>query len=670
MLRANEVRSSISFQRTKKYDMRLFLIAIGLLACSWLSAQPTYTTAKTTSEKARKSFEAGRKAMQENDPADAIRSYKKALELDPKFAEARFYLGGAHFAGGNWAEAEAAWEQAMAEAPDFATNKALLPLAEAEWKQRKFIECAEHAEAYAKDITNYKKNRYEARRMAENARFTEEALKNPVPFNPQPLPAAINTVESEYLPALTADGTTLIFTRLIGGYNEDFYQSERTRSDTSDWQTAVELTGINSTQNEGAQAISADGTWLVLTACNRREDGSQGGCDLYLSQYKNDEWTQPTPFSAPVNSTSWDAQPSISADGKSLYFSSDRPGSRGGRDLWVVYRSASGKWGTPQKLDSLINTLGDEQTPFIHPDGQTLYFTSNGHPGMGNNDIYFSRKQPDGTWGKPENLGFPINTEAHEGTLCVSLDGKTAYFAAERPEGKGKLDLYYFDMPLAARPRPVTYARIKVTDGVTGRPLIAKIEISDLSDGHNYLTANTKKSGTALVCLPAGTDYAVTVAKDKYLFHSENFNLTNSGTYDKPFELKLQIWPVRPDSTSANPSIPAIGHPVVLRNVFFETGSSQLRPESNLELGVLARFMTDNPTVRFQINGHTDDVGDDNSNQRLSEARADAVRTWLVGQGISAERLRTKGYGESKPVMPNDTDEHRAANRRTEFEAW
>jgi outer membrane protein OmpA-like peptidoglycan-associated protein len=653
--------------------MRHLIILLGTLCIStWAAAQPTYTTTKTTTEKARKDYDAGRAAMRNNDAAEAIRAYKRALETDPNFVEARFYLGGAHYAAQNWADAEAAFEQAMREAPDYEPGKALLPLAEAEYEQGKYTECADHAAAYAELPGLAERSRKQARRLSENARFAAIAVPNPVPFVPKNLGAGINSIGSEYLPTLTADGSTLIFTRLEGGYDENFYESHR--SDSTDWDTAEQLEGINTTQNEGAQAISADGSWLVFTACNRRDDGSQGSCDLYLSQIKNEAWTKPTPFAAPINTASWDAQPTISADGRTIYFSSERPGGSGGRDLWQVSRTATGKWGAPLNLGTQINTEGNEQTPFIHPDGKTLYFTSDGHPGMGQNDLYMVRMQPNGAWSTPLNLGYPINTRAHEGTLSVSLDGTTAYFAADRPEGLGRLDIYSFELPQAVRPEPVTYARIKVTDATTGRPLVAKVELFGLPDNAELQNLSTKKNGMALFCLPTGVRYGLNVTKNRYLFHSEHFDLVESGAKTEPYTLHIELWPVAADSTTATttttPTMPAAGHPVVLKNVFFTTGSSELRSESNAELDVLARFMTDNPTVRIQINGHTDDVGDDASNQRLSEARAESIKTHLIAQKVSAERIRAVGFGERNPVAPNDSDANRAKNRRTEFEVW
>ena len=224
---------------------------------------------------------------------------------------------------------------------------------------------------------------------------------------------------------------------------------------------------------------------------------------------------------------------------------------------------AGGKWEKPEKLPAHINVGGKVQTPFLHPDGQTLYFSADSLPGMGGSDIYFTRREPDGVWGKPQNLGFPINTKGEEGMLIVSLDGRTAYFASDRPGGKGGLDIYTFELPAFARPQPVTYAKAKVTNASTGYPLTAKVEFTDLKTGKVFASSSTKSDGTFLVCLPAGKEYALNVSKTNFLFFSDNFNLVENATIDKPFLLNIELQPI--DTLTGA----SAGKPVVLRNVFF-----------------------------------------------------------------------------------------------------
>jgi outer membrane protein OmpA-like peptidoglycan-associated protein len=378
----------------------------------------------------------------------------------------------------------------------------------------------------------------------------------------------------------------------------------------------------------------------------------------------------------PINLNTWDAQPSLSADGRALYFSSERKSSVGGKDIFVSYRNELGAWGLPQSVGDSINSLGDDQAPFIHPDGQTLYFTSDGHPNFGKRDLFFSRLHPNGKWGKPQNLGYPINTKESEGTLIVSLDGKMAYFT-KSIEG-GKHDLYQFELYEAARPQPVTYSKITVTDALTGEPLRALTEVQDVATQKSIFNDLTDAEGNALICMTIGKNYSLEVSKDGYLFYSENFNLSHelkdSISIDKPVKINIKLRKIgdkivqqnRPTEGGGN-EMPNRGEAIILKNVFFEIGSAALRPESTTELMRLKQLLEKNNSLNIEIQGHTDNVGNDRDNQKLSENRAKAVYNFLISQGIVASRLSYRGFGESQPIAPNDTPQGRLQNRRTAF---
>ncbi len=634
------------------------LLVVGTSA--FAQQQPPYFTVESAPNKAKSAYNDGVTEARDGNAVVALGYFERALRECPTFIDAQLWWADSQFEIDDFQRAEEGYKKVISLDSQY-VPRAFIYLAECEWQQNKFEEAAAHAERYLGSNPQNSNLLREAKRLAVNARFAAGAVKNPVPFDPQPVGNGINSPADEYLPSLTADGLTMIFTRR-DGFDENFYQSEWKNGA---WQNAEPLDGVNTGQNEGAQHISPDGSWLVFTACNRRDDGSQGSCDLYWSQLKSSGWTKPVPFSATINSPHWDAQPCISADGKTLFFSSMRPGGKGGRDLWVTMRQPGGKWSKPENLGASINTTGDEQTPFLHPDGQTLYFTSNGLPGMGENDLYFVRRQSDSTWGAPQNLGYPVNTKVQEGALTVSLDGRTAYFAANRPDGQGGIDIYQFELPEHARPQPVTYARARVKDAATGKPLVAKVDFTDLKTGQSFVLASTKTDGTFLVCLPAGKDFSLNVSKEGYFFYSENFNLVETATFEKPFSLEIELQAITSGEATSGGA-----KPIALRNVFFETGSASLRPESSAELDRLAGLLTGVPTLKIQINGHTDNVGDDASNQRLSEARAKAVFDYLIGKNIPGERLKFKGFGESQPVETNDTPEGRGRNRRTEFVVW
>lgn len=405
--------------------------------------------------------------------------------------------------------------------------------------------------------------------------FRREAMANPVPFTPENMGAGVNSPDDEYLPTLTADGKTLIFTRYNRPYMaEDFYQS---RLAGSQWGKAVRMAQpLNSDENEGAGCISQDGRILYFTACNR-PDGL-GRCDLYISYRKNGGWSTPQNLGPGVNSKAWESQPCLSIDGQTLYFVSNRDGGYGGMDIYQT-RLVEGRWTAPENLGPTINTQGDEKSPFVSFDDEKLYFASDGHIGMGGLDLFVCTRNDGGGWSTPENLGYPINTLGDESSLIVSPDGTTAIFSSDKFGGQGGLDLYSFALPEAVRPQPVEY----------------KEEITEVV-----------------------------------------------------------------------PTL-EVGQVVTLNNVFFQTGKYALLEVSIVELDKVVEMMKANPTMRIELGGHTDNVGNAAANQKLSEQRAKSVYDYLVKQGIASDRLSFKGYGDTQPVADNDTPEGRQQNRRTVF---
>lgn len=660
----------VYFVSTKPiYNMLRFFFLLALLVSFYPSfSQQKFTTAKTAPAKLKTLYERGVRTAALGELDDALSDFAKALQADPTFIDAQIEWANIKNQQNKLEEAERGYEKALA--IDSAYEMGVFySLGIVEFDQKKYDEAEVHFEYFLKNAPKISPARRAAtEKYLKNLRFTADALKNPVPFEPKNLGPNINTPGAEYLPTITADGETLIYTAFRGG-QEDFFSSKKK---DGIWQKGEPIEAVNTPNNEGAQSISADGKFLVFTACHRRD--GVGGCDLFYAELKNGKWTAVRNLGPPVNSPGWESQPSLSADGRFLYFSTERKGGQGGKDIWVSQRQANGKWGEPQNLGKPVNTPGEEQAPFIHADGQTLYFMSNGLPGMGGFDLYLSRRQPDGTWGEPQNLGFPINTEGNEGALSISLDGKTAFFASDllnvkkgvssldNPQGQGTTDIYSFELPERDRPLPVTYVKATVTDAQTGLPLIARAEFVELKTGKIFANAETEADGVFLVALPAGGNYALNVSKEKYLFYSENFALDSLGSYDAPFLLTAPIVPI-----PTSPDKAAAASPIVLKNIFFETGSAVLRPESHTELDRLKKLMTDNPALRIQINGHTDNLGSDTDNQKLSENRAKAVHDYLTQAGIAASRLQYVGFGESSPLGSNDTEAGRQQNRRTEF---
>lgn len=642
----------------------LFLIGTFIFtAVVGISAQD-YLTADQVGGKVKKMYEQALDYNRAGQYQDALKALDQALEKTPEFIDAVLLRADLLLLLSRPAEAEKGFQEALRLAPQY-NRLAYKLLGQAQMEQAKYAEAAVNFEEYLRTARLGEKDRLDVDRLLVNARFAAEAIAHPVPFQPESLGDSINTPLPEYLPSLTADEQFLVYTTRVDNRQEDLFVSEKKNGV---WTKGRPLESLNTAFNESRPSISADGKLMVFVRDDRR-----GNFDLYYSEKGSLGWSEPKPIGPPVNTGAWESQPSLSADGRELYFAGDRPGGQGGLDIWVSRRRQDGSWGNPQNLGPTINTSQNEQAPFIHADGQTLYFMSKGHPGMGQYDLFLSRRQADESWGQPVNLGYPINTAGNEGALIVSLDGKTAYFDSDKlgPGGKfqdiGNADIFQFDLHPEIRPLPVTYVKAVVTDAETDQRLDAGVDFIELKTGSVFASSLTGSSGEFLVCLPAGRDYALHVSKKGYLFHSENFALADSSSLDKPYLMRIALSPIPPESEK--PDRPLESKPVVLRNVFFETGSAALLPESIGELNHLKELLENHPSLRIRINGHTDDVGSEADNLTLSENRARAVYDWLVAQGIPADRLGFKGFGESSPIDSNDTEEGRRNNRRVEFEA-
>jgi outer membrane protein OmpA-like peptidoglycan-associated protein len=499
--------------------------------------------------------------------------------------------------------------------------------------------------------------RQEVEMRMESCRFAMDALMNSVEFDPQRLSDSVNSSFDEYWPSLSIDNSRLVFTRLIRAPGmlpqEDFYVSERT---DYGWSLARPIEEINTPDNEGAQCLSADGSILFFTACNR-PDG-MGSCDIYYSVLTDDGWTDPVSAGPPLNSSSWDAHPSLSSDNRYLYFSSNRPGGKGGRDIWRAELLGVGpqgrlKWKEPVNLGDSVNTPGNETSPFIHAGNKNLYFASDYHIGMGRFDIFMSEITDDSVFTKPVNLGYPVNTFNDEQGMFISADGLTAFFSSPR-ENPPDIDIYSFSLEESLRPHPATYARVNVYDEKTMLPLRASVELTNLTAGEFVRrTEVTDKRGKTLLCLPAGNNYAFSVEKEGYLFYSEHFDLSETKQSYDPYELDIMLKSID------------IGAEMDLYNIYFETDSFTILPESEPELTRLAGFLETNPSLEVEIQGHTDNTGDSEHNLKLSENRAGSVAGYLISYGIDSKRLSMAGFGEDKPVADNDTEEGRRLNRRT-----
>ncbi len=573
--------------------------------------------------------------MLKNRPKEAVACYKKAIEVSPKFmTDNNFYLGKAYVAMADYENAKLSFQN--------------------------FIK-------FERISPNLKE---EAQRLIKNSDFAISLIKNPKPFKPVNVGAGINTANGEYFPAITADGKQFMFTRALprndikGANNEDFFIS--VKSNTV-WQTATPINEINSYGNEGAPTLSADGNIMFFASCSDEfgDYGSPdrkgaGSCDIFYSQKINGKWSKPRNGGAAINSTNWETQPSFSSDGKSLYFIKGYRG-RGPQakdiDIYVSVIGDDGKFKPAVKLNENVNSKGNEESVFIHPDNMTLYFASDGHPGLGGTDLFMSKRQADGNWGPAVNLGYPINTSLDENSLLVDPAGKLAYFASSREGGFGDLDIYQFELPEDIRPEKITFTKGKIYNAKTKEPLEATFELFDLETQKQVTQSYSQKNGEFFVTLTANKNYMVNVNREGFAFYSDNFSLKGKTTdFNKPFILDIPLEPIDTNTT------------IELKNVFFDVAKWDLKPESKAELDKLIDFIVKNPTLKIEFGGHTDSDGDKKSNFTLSSNRAKAVVDYLVTNGkIAATRLTYKGYADTKPKVKNDSAENKAKNRRTEF---
>ncbi len=464
----------------------------------------------------------------------------------------------------------------------------------------------------------------------------------------QNLGDSINSKYLEYFPSITIDGNTLVFNRRIG--QEDFFVSEKKNGI---WGKAVPLPGnLNTEENEGAQTISQDGKTLIFTGCNM-PDG-EGSCDLYFSYITKQGWSERINIGRTINTEYWESQPSLSPDKRVLYFAARDPSGFGGSDLYMSSIQANGKWGNPVNMGPNINTSADESCPFIHADNQTLYFSSKGLQGYGDADLFFVKKLPDGSWSKPQNLGYPVNTIDEESSLVISSDGVTGYYASDGIDSRGGLDLYSFELPVQDRPNKTLWIKGKVFDQKTNFGLPSAVELINLATAQTINKVQTDEEGNYLITLPVGNDYVFNVNRRGYLFFSGNFSLKQKEN-DTTYILNIPLIPIEVNAS------------IVLNNIFFDTKKAELKPESLIELDKVIQLLKDNPTVQIEISGHTDNVGKPADNLILSINRAKSVINYFLYKGVAANRIKSKGYGATKPIADNKTETGKAKNRRTEL---
>jgi outer membrane protein OmpA-like peptidoglycan-associated protein len=661
------------------------ILILGNIAC--VSSQQKYST---TNKKAISLFEEGQKAPgKTEDLKTGAPNYQagidlmdRAIEKDPSFWEAYLIAGEFCEYTGQNEKAIKYYEEAIKINPNHSSSgSTYFFLGNLCYIEGKYELALKYLSVYVNNRSANPDLVTKALELQNSCDFAIEKMKNPTTFKPINIGPGINTADPEYFPTITVDGKTILFTRRIDDSRvmgpqkeqEDFYISHL--SDKNIWIKAEPMpTNINTNNNEGAPTIAADGRTLIFVACpdytgTQYGEGrtGKGSCDLFITKRIGSRWQNPINIPGAINTANWETQPSLSSDGKTIYFIRGVRGQGGNKssDIYTSTLLDNGTWSTAVKLPDHVNTPHEEESVLIHPDGKTLYFASQGHTGFGGSDLFVTRMDDNGVWSKPENLGYPINTKFDENSLMVSPDGEIGFFASNREGGFGDLDIYYFEMPEHLRPTKTLYFDGLVFDAKTKTPLAGKFYLIDVKTGKEIIRAESDKvTGEFMVSLPTNREYALNVEYPGYNFFSQNFNMTGSDSLES-IHMDVPMIPVG-DQT-----------PVVLANVFFDLAKTNLRPESFIELNKLRDFLNANPEMKIEIGGHTDTRGDDKSNQVLSEGRAKSVLDYLVKQGISASRLSSKGYGETQTIVSDaaiallktekEKEKAHQKNRRTEY---
>lgn len=579
---------------------------------------------------------------------------EEAISKDKNFHEAYFRLATIVKAQGNLDTAEKLFLKVI-ELNEGYNGPSFFELGELYLKQNQYNKAIEYTNKYLAYNPRNQKRVEEAKSIVANANFALENLAVQSSFKPKPLSDTVNAFAMQYFPVLSVDGSSLIFTRRLGttmNHDEDLVIT--TKDDNDRWSYPESISeNINSQFNEGTCTLSADGRTLIFTSCYGRN--GFGSCDLYISEKNGDEWTVPENMGNVINSSAWDSQPSLSADGRTLYFISNRQHGMGGRDIWYSTKDENNNWTKPKNMGPIINTVKEEVSPFIHPNNKTLYYSTNGLPGFGGFDLFYSNKEGD-HWIKPVNIGSPINNGEDQVSLFISAQGDKGYYSNEDLNSEKKGIIYEFNLAGIHKVEfKSTYIKGVITSAKTKQPLKATIELYDLNkDERISLVTSDSVNGEYLMVLTEGSKYALYVNSKGYLFSSNTFKVDSSNISQsiiKNFELN-------PIETGAITN---------LNNIFFDTDSYELKSESITELKKVLKFLMDNPKVKIDITGHTDNVGGSDYNKRLSLNRAKSVASYLFNKGIDTNRVNVAGKGSNEPIAPNDTESNRQLNRRIEF---
>jgi len=646
-------------------------IVIIIIALLWIPhstfAQEDSDCPEISNKKANKIFNEAAENFRRRKYSEANALLKRVIDIEPDYVDAYFVMGLINIrkSNVNLKAAEKYFLQTIEICPSY-DPYAYYHLGVVYYSLKRYSKAHEYLKEFLKDVEKIEsdKDYNRAVSMMDFSRYYHEMMQNPVPFAPRAV-KGISTADDEYLPIISTDNELALFTRrmMVPPNKNDLVkktkQKERfifsVRKNGSFDEGSLMPYPFNQYDNEGGATLTIDNKELFYTVCNYKNGGKYYNCDICYSKSDFGYWSDIETLDTAINlPDSWDSQPTISSDGKTLYFISDRPGGLGGYDIYIAERNEMGEWSKAINLDPAINTKGNEKSPFIHSDSQTLYFSSDGIMGMGGYDIFFSRLGDDDEWSKPTNIGYPISSVDDEVGFFVSTDGKFGYFASNKYNGTGSWDLYSFELYKEARPERVLFIKGELKHENTREPVKARIELKNaVTKKITNIPVDSITGAYAAVVL-FRNDYVLTVKKEGYAYESKY--ISNKDTvYDKPVKIDVDIKPIE------------VGATYRLNDIYFATASYELTPESKMIIDGFIEFLSESPGIKVSIHGHTDDVGNHEDNLTLSHNRAKSVYDYLIEFGIDKSRLNYKGFGESKPLASNKTWGGRAKNRRTVF---
>ncbi len=658
-----------AFTRGLQRVRYLFQVILIFVCSTSVWAQPEFgrcgdqdVSPSVTMEKALKSFRKGDLPMTNLYINTEVRK-------EGSHAHVLYLMGEIKMAEQKPMQALKIWEQLMVECPEY-KGEVWFFLGSLWLGQGDTVKGVGYIEQYLTNEDRDGAYDADAKAIMQELRAVKELKRNIVPFVPELVPG-INTSADEFLVALSPDGSRAYFTRkmkkrdLRSGPAIVYQEVEQFTEAAFEKEKASFTTGeampwpFNQGYNEGGPSITANNREMFFTVCKTDANGYRN-CDIFWTKKHGDEWSAIAEVPGGVNnSTSWESQPSVSANGDWLYFTSNRAGGKGGLDVYRSRRLSDGTWSSPESLPAFVNTSSDEKSPFLHPDGTSLYFASKGHPGAGGFDLFLSRLQPDGaTWSSVQNMGIPINTPEDEIGLFVDLAGQAAYFSSTTLKGVGGWDLYRFSLPEKSRPSHVSLIKgeVEVNEGNPNGLVGAVVSIKNLQTKEIKELEIDPINGSyaAVVRLQKGAQALVQVQQKGSAFNSVVVS-----------EEETNAMPVVETKLAARSIQKGVEYS--MSSIRFSTNSSHLNEAALAVIAAFSDFLFTNSTVTVEVQGHTDNIGDDAVNRRLSDERAQAVRNELIRLGIAAHRLKAKGYGTTKPIESNSSETGRSQNRRTVF---